>query len=219
MEKRESVATALIEAYNRMLQRFGPRHWWPADSPLEVIVGAILTQNTAWTNVEKAIGNIKSAGALSVKRLLETPPEILSSWIRPSGYFNLKTKRLQAAMRFIEAAYGGDLEKMAREPLPSLRKRLLGVYGIGEETADSILLYALEKPVFVVDAYTRRILSRHDLINPSASYREIQRLFMENLPQDARLFNEYHALIVETGKTCCRKSPRCEACPLQQWNP
>ncbi len=218
MERPESLTNILMSAYNRMLQHFGPRHWWPADSPLEVIVGAILTQNTAWTNVEKAIENIKSAGALSIKKLLETPVECLAAWVRPSGYFNLKARRLQAAIRFIAETYEGDLEKMARVPLSALRKQLLGVYGIGEETADSILLYALGKPVFVVDAYTRRILTRHHLTGQKTTYGEIQQLFMSALPKEVPLFNEYHALIVETGKTFCRRTPLCSDCPLSGWH-
>jgi len=206
-----------MEAYERMLRYFGPRHWWPADSPFEVIVGAVLTQNTAWTNVEKAIDAIKKAGAMSLEKLLEVPEETLSTWIRPAGYFNLKAKRLKAVVRFIHEVYHGDLNVMAKAPLVTLREQLLGVYGIGEETADSILLYAIEKPVFVVDAYTRRILGRHQFIHPKAAYGEIQRLFMESLPTRVSLFNEYHALIVETGKTFCRRRPACESCPLISW--
>ena len=218
MERPEPLTNILMGAYNRMLQHFGPRHWWPADSPLEVIVGAILTQNTAWTNVEKAIENIKSAGALSINKLLGTPVERLAAWIRPSGYFNLKARRLQAAIRFIAETYESDLERMTRASLSTLRKQLLGVYGIGEETADSILLYALGKPVFVVDAYTRRILSRHHLIGQKTTYGEIQQLFIGALPKEVPLFNEYHALIVETGKTFCRRTPLCSDCPLYGWH-
>ena len=206
-----------MEAYERMLRCFGPRNWWPAESPFEVIVGAILTQNTAWTNVEKAISRIKAEGAMSLEGLLEIPEETLAEWIRPSGYFNLKARRLKAVIRFLWEAYHGDLERMAREPLPEMRRQLLEVYGVGEETADSILLYALDKPIFVVDAYTRRILSRHHLIDSKASYGAIQRIFMEALPPEVDLFNEYHALIVETGKTFCRRTPACSVCPLSTW--
>ena len=206
-----------MEAYERMLCCFGPRHWWPAESPFEVIVGAILTQNTAWTNVEKAISRIKAEGAMSLEGLLEIPEETLAEWIRPSGYFNLKARRLKAVIRFLWEAYHGDLERMAREPLSELRRQLLKVYGVGEETADSILLYALEKPVFVVDTYTRRILDRHHLIESKAPYGAIQRIFMEALPPEVDLFNEYHALIVETGKTFCRRTPACSVCPLSTW--
>ena len=207
-----------MRAYQQMFVRFGPRHWWPADTPLEVMVGAVLTQNTAWTNVEKAIENIRAAGALTLEALANISVETLAEWIRPSGYYNLKAKRLKALILFLHDTYGGDLKKMAQTPIPLLRKHLLNVHGIGEETADSILLYALDKPVFVVDAYTRRILSRHRMIEPKATYGEIQRLFMEHLPEDAALFNEYHALIVETGKTFCRKTPRCAGCPLAGLN-
>ncbi len=208
----------LMDAYSRMFDYFGPRHWWPGDSPLEVIIGAILTQNTAWANVEKAIKNIKSARALSIEKLYEIPDETLSEWIRPSGYFNIKTKRLKAMIRFIRDTYHGNLGEMAKTPLPILREQLLGVYGVGNETADSILLYALEKPIFVVDAYTHRIFSRHQVIDAKATYEEIQRLFMKNLPEDSQLYNEYHALIVETGKTFCRRKPRCDQCPLSGFN-
>ncbi len=208
----------LMEAYRCMLARFGPRHWWPADTPFEVMVGAVLTQNTAWTNVEKAIRNIKAAGAFTLEKLNNAPEETLAQWIRPSGYFNLKAKRLKALTRFLSDTYGGNLEKMAEMPCSTLREQLLGVYGIGKETADSILLYALEKPIFVVDAYTRRIFSRHQLIAPDAGYDETQHFFMAHLPYDTQLFNEYHALIVETGKNYCRKKPLCEGCPLSGFN-
>jgi len=213
-----SVKGLLLTAYQRMLEYFGPRNWWPADSPLEVMVGAVLTQNTAWTNVEKAIENIKAAGALSIENLNSVQEKTLAEWIRPSGYYNLKAKRLKALIRFLIEAHGGDLKKMAEISLPVLREQLLHVYGIGEETADSILLYALNKPVFVVDAYTRRIFSRHQIIEQKTSYEEIQRLFMTHLPKDIRLYNEYHALIVETGKTYCRKKPLCHDCPLIDLN-
>lgn len=214
MEGHETIKETLMTAYKQMYQHFGPLHWWPADTPLEVIIGAILTQNTAWTNVEKAIENIKAAGALSIKKLYDTPDESIAEWIRPSGYFNLKARRLKATIRFIVDSYDGSLEKMAGTPLPVLRRQLLGVYGVGEETADSILLYALGKPIFVVDAYTRRIFARHQLIDQKSTYGEIQRLFLDNLPKDADFFNEYHALIVETGKTFCKRKPLCSNCPL-----
>ncbi len=217
MRKSAPVSNLWMEGYSRMFRHFGPRHWWPADSPFEVIVGAVLTQNTAWSNVEKAIENIKAAGALTVGGILNASPETLASWIRPSGYFNIKARRLQAVARFIHETYGGDLKAMRQVPLPELRSQLLRVHGVGEETADSILLYALGKPIFVVDAYTRRILSRHELIHPQRRYDEIQRLFMKNLPRDASLFNEYHALIVETGKVFCRRMPNCKDCPLLGW--
>ncbi len=207
-----------MEAYRRMLARFGPRHWWPAETPFEVMVGAVLTQNTAWTNVEKAIRNIKAAGAFTLEKLNNVPEETLAKWIRPSGYYNLKAKRLKALMRFLADTYGGNLEKMGEMPCSALRNQLLGVYGIGKETADSILLYALGKPIFVVDAYTHRIFSRHQLIAPDAGYDETQHFFMSRLPCDTQLFNEYHALIVETGKTYCKPTPLCETCPLSGFN-
>jgi len=213
-----SIKDLLMTAYRLMLARFGPRDWWPAETPFEVIIGAVLTQNTAWGNVEKAIENIKAAGALSIEKLYKTPDEILAEWIRPSGYYNLKTKRLKALIRFVKDVYGGNLDRMAKTPVKDLREQLLGVYGIGQETADSILLYALNKPVFVVDAYTHRIFSRHHVIEQCASYEEVQRVFTDNLPRDVQLYNEYHALVVETGKTYCKKKPRCLECPLAGFN-
>lgn len=218
MERHDSRKDILMEAYDRMYQHFGSRHWWPAQSTFEVIIGAILTQNTAWANVEKAIENIKAAGGLSIKRLFDIPDETLAGWIRPSGYFNIKTRRLKAIIHFIVERYEGNLEKMASVPLDTLRKELLNIYGIGEETADSILLYAFEKPIFVVDAYTRRIFARHRLVGEKSPYNEIQRFFMGNLPKNVPLFNEYHALIVETGKTFCRRKPLCYSCPLLGFN-
>jgi endonuclease-3 related protein len=213
-----SVKGLLLTAYQRMLEYFGPRNWWPADSPLEVMVGAVLTQNTAWTNVEKAIENIKAAGALSIENLNSVQEKTLAEWIRPSGYYNLKAKRLKALLYFIKVIYRGDLNKMKEAPLETLREQLLKVYGIGNETADSILLYALNKPVFVVDAYTHRIFTRHHIIKENTSYEEVQRFFIVNLPRDIQLYNEYHALIVETGKTFCRKKPLCHDCPLSGLN-
>jgi len=218
MERHDSLKDILLNAYDRMYQHFGSRHWWPANSTLEIIVGAILTQNTAWANVEKAIENIKAAGGLSIKRLSDIPGEILAEWIRPSGYFNIKTRRLKAIIHFIGERYEGNLEKMASVPLDTLRKELLNIYGIGEETADSILLYAFEKPIFVIDAYTRRIFARHRLVGEKSPYNEIQRFFMSNLPKNVPFFNEYHALIVETGKTFCRRKPLCSPCPLLGFN-
>jgi len=208
----------LMTAYRLMLGHFGPRNWWPADTPFEVMIGAVLTQNTAWGNVEKAIENIKSADALSLEKLYDVPDETLAEWIRPSGYYNLKTKRLKALVRFVKDAYGGNLDRMAKVPTKDLREQLLKVYGIGPETADSILLYALNKPVFVVDAYTHRIFSRHRIVEEGASYEEIQRVFTDNLPPETQLYNEYHALIVETGKTYCKRKPRCFDCPLAGFN-
>ncbi|MGE5790354.1 MAG: endonuclease III domain-containing protein [Syntrophaceae bacterium] len=194
---------------------FGDLHWWPGETPFEVAVGAILTQNTNWANVEKAIGRLKAQGVLDPGALRGLDDETLADLIRPSGYFRVKAKRLKAFLDVLCGDFGGDLEQMLSGDLLQARQRLLGISGIGEETADSILLYAGGRPVFVIDAYTRRILARHGVIDGKPAYGELQRLFMTCLPRDAGLYNQYHALIVETGKRYCRKEPRCEACPLR----
>ena len=194
---------------------FGDLHWWPGETPFEVTVGAILTQNTNWANVEKAIGRLKAEGVLEPGALRGLDDETLADLIRPSGYFRVKAKRLKAFLDVLCGDFGGDLEQMLSGDLRQARQRLLGISGIGEETADSILLYAGGRPVFVIDAYTRRILARHGIIDGKPAYGELQRLFMACLPRDAGLYNQYHALIVETGKRYCRKEPRCEACPLR----
>jgi len=193
---------------------FGDLHWWPGETPFEVAVGAILTQNTNWVNVQRAIGRLKAEGVLDSWALHGLDDETLANLIRPSGYFRVKTKRLKAFLEVLCGGFGGDLEQMLSGDLGQARQRLLGISGIGEETADSILLYAGKRPVFVIDAYTRRILSRHGIIEGKPTYEELQRLFMTTLPLDADLYNQYHALIVETGKRYCRKEPRCGACPL-----
>lgn len=208
------AAEWLISAYALLNDSFGNLHWWPGESPFEIIVGAILTQNTAWQNVEKAIQSLKDKEMLFLRVMLEADHDILAEAIRPSGYYNVKAKRLKAFLRFIQDNYAGDLSLMFAEELQRLRDQFLGVTGIGEETADSILLYAGQKPIFVVDAYTRRILSRHGLIAGSESYSVIQNLFMKTFPDDIGLYNQYHALMVETGKTYCQKRPRCSACPI-----
>ena len=200
--------------YQILDDHFGNLHWWPGDSPLEVIVGAILTQNTAWKNVETAIAALRRHALLSVTALMDIPERELAGMIRPSGYYNVKSRRLKAFLAFLRDEFRGSLDVMFSEDVPMLRQKLLGIKGIGAETADSILLYAGGKPVFVVDAYTRRILSRHGIVATRSSYGEIQRLFMDRLPADAALFNQYHALIVYTGKNYCRKQPRCQECPL-----
>jgi endonuclease-3 related protein len=206
---------SLMKIYETLNNRFGDLCWWPGETPFEIAVGAILTQNTNWKNVERAIENLKKRDLLSPAGLLEAADKTIEDLIRPSGYYRVKTKRLNNFIRFLYAEYGGDLDKMFDEELWPLRGKLLGVKGIGEETADSILLYAGEKPVFVVDAYTRRILSRHRFIDEDARYGDIQSLFMDHLPCDAPLFNQYHALFVNAGKRFCRKKPLCEECPLK----
>jgi endonuclease-3 related protein len=204
----------LLGIFDLLSRRYGPRHWWPAETPFEVCVGAILTQNTNWGNVEKAIANLKREGLLTPAALHAVPVAHLAALIRPSGCFNIKGKRLKAFVDWLYAGYGGDLEGMFAGDWRALRKDLLRVAGIGPETADSILLYAGGKPTFVVDAYTRRLFAGLGLIRAEAAYEEVRRLFMENLPAEAPLFNEYHALIVEHCKEHCRKRPRCGGCDL-----
>ena len=205
----------LRQIYDRLLTAFGPQHWWPGDTPFEVMVGAILTQNTNWGNVEKALANMKAARVLSPRALRDIPIPTLAELIRPSGYYNMKAVRLKNYMDFLFGVYRGSIPRMARTETAALREQILAIKGIGPETADSILLYALDKPVFVVDAYTVRFLYRHGLIGPEADYHQVQELFMSSLPLDRPLFNEYHALIVRLGKDFCRPTPRCETCPLR----
>jgi endonuclease-3 related protein len=206
----------LFTIYDTLLNFFGKQGWWPADTPFEVIVGAVLTQNTAWRNVERAIVNLKEEGVLTPQGLRRIDEARLAGLIRPTGYYNIKAKRLKDLIEFLDRRYGGDLMKMFSEPLLSLRTEILTVKGIGPETADSILLYAGGKPIFVVDAYTRRILSRHGMITDSASYGDIQDLFMRSLPQDVSLYQEYHALFVQLAKTYCKTNPHCAECPLEE---
>lgn len=208
-------ANNLIGIYNKLYSFYGQQYWWPGDTPFEIAVGAILTQNTNWSNVEKAIKNLKDAKVLSAKALHELPIQKLASLIRPAGYFNIKAKRLKSFIDFLIENYNGSMKKIKKEDVYPIRKTLLDVHGIGPETADSILLYALDKPVFVVDAYTKRVLSRHGIIDYDASYDEYQTLFHEELDEDIQLFNEYHALFVRVGKECCKPKPQCENCPLK----
>jgi len=205
----------LIDIYKKLYHTFGPQHWWPGDSPFEIAVGAILTQNTNWANVEKAIGNLKKKAALNAGSIHEIKAESLASLIRPAGYFNIKSRRLKAFMHFLMNDYHGSMKKMKKEELEFLRTKLLNIHGIGPETADSILLYGLDKPVFVIDAYTKRALSRHSIVKHDDSYKSIQDLFHSELKRDSVLFNEYHALFVRLGKIYCRKKPMCKGCPLE----
>ncbi|MBI5847612.1 MAG: endonuclease III domain-containing protein [Nitrospirae bacterium] len=201
--------------YQRLFAAFGPQHWWPANSPFEVAIGAILTQNTNWSNVEKAIANLKREKAISAKSLHRMQASDLATLIRPAGYFNVKAARLKNFIDFLHAEYQGSMSRMAKESLPAVREKLLSVRGIGPETADSIILYALEKPVFVIDAYTKRILSRHAIIERAESYETYQKLFHSTLRSDVLLFNEYHALIVRLAKDFCKTKPICRGCPLE----
>lgn len=210
------MASGLSSIYKKLYLRFGPQHWWPGESPFEVVVGAILTQNTSWHNVEKAINNLKQAGALSPRELYRISRRRLASLIRPAGYFNLKAKRLKSFLDVLCGSYKGDLKQMFRTDTLRLRQTLLGINGIGPETADSILLYAAARPVFVVDAYTRRIFLRHGLVKESDSYGQIQDLFISRLKRNSGVFNEYHALLVRLGKEVCTKNnPKCGTCPLK----
>jgi len=207
----------LMKIYSKLCQAYGPRHWWPGETPFEVMAGAILTQNTSWRNVEKAIQKLKGEGVLNPQRIHHLKKSQLAPLIKSSGYYRIKTDRLKSFVDFFFEEYDGKVKKMGREKLGALREKLLRVKGIGPETADSILLYGLRKPIFVVDAYTKRILLRHGLIPEKVSYEEVQKLFMDHLPSDEKLFNEYHALLVHLGKTVCKKMPRCELCPIKDF--
>ena len=208
---------ALRSIYSKLYSYFGAQYWWPAKSRFEVIVGAILTQNTNWQNVEKAINNLKKAKALDAGKLHRMPKEKIARLIRPSGFFNIKSGRLKEFLRFFFENYSGDIQRLIKQDKQILRKQLLLVKGIGPETADSILLYALDKPVFVVDAYTRRVLARHKIIGEGAAYDELQNLFSKNLKNEVKLFNEYHALIVRLAKVYCLKNnPKCDVCPIKK---
>ena len=204
----------LLGFYDRLFEFFGPQEWWPAHSRFEVIIGAILTQNTAWKNVEKAINNLRSAGVLNYRKLKELSQRRLASLIKPAGYYNVKAERLKSFINFLSSEYQGNLSRMLEEKTPVLRQRLLEVRGIGKETADSIILYAAGKPVMVIDAYTKRIFLRHGLISENSSYDYIQKLFMDNLPGGSLFYNEFHALIVRLVKEYCLKKPRCNTCPI-----
>jgi endonuclease-3 related protein len=208
----------LDEYYNSLFTAFGPQHWWPAETQFEVIVGAILTQNTAWTNVKRALENLRTAGLLSFTALERVPLRRLEHLVRSSGYFRQKARKLKAFCAFLRAEYRGSLKKMFDTPTTVLREKLLGVYGIGPETADSILLYAGEHPVFVVDAYAKRILTRHGWIKKETKYDETRWMFERQSPGDTKRFNEFHALIVQTGKNyCLTRDPLCGKCPLGRY--
>jgi endonuclease-3 related protein len=210
----KSTNHQLRKIYERLIFRYGPQHWWPADSPFEVIIGAILTQSAAWKNVEKAINNLKSADLLTAKNIHYIPLEDLAQVIRPSGYYNAKAKKLKAFVSWLDENYDNDLDVLFKNDINTLREQLLSIHGIGEETADSIILYAAGKPSFVIDAYTKRIIGRIGLLPIDASYNTFQRLFI-NLKPDVYIFNEYHALLVCLGKLICRKVPLCAECCLQ----
>jgi len=205
----------LLKIYNSLYNYFGPLNWWPGDTPFEIMVGAILTQNTSWSNVEKAINNLKKENLLEPRKLYRINQEELSQLIKPSGYYNIKARRLKNFVNIFVNGFEGSAEKMFSGDDRELRKKLLNVNGIGPETADSILLYGGKKPFFVVDAYTKRIFSRHKLISKDSTYYQIQEFFIKNLDRDVKLFNEFHAQIVMLGKTICTsKNPDCVKCPI-----
>lgn len=212
----QGIGGRLLAIYRALFIEYGPQHWWPAREPFEVIVGAILTQNTAWTNVEKAIESLRAADKLSPAALRHLPEAELAGLIHSCGYFNVKARRLKAFMEWLGAECGDDLNKLFSEGITLLREKLLGIYGIGEETADSIILYAGNLPTFVIDAYTRRVFSRIGLTPEHHSYKDYRDFFMKNLPQDVPLFNEYHALLVRLGKEVCQKQPHCGLCCLNR---
>jgi len=208
------ISKALMKIYQRLYGHFGPRHWWPADGPFEMIVGAILTQNVTWRSVTSAIDNLKAAGLLSLDSLLAVPEEELSPLLRPTRYHIQKARKLQSFCRVVAAEHGGDLGAFLAQDAMGLRRRLLDIYGIGPETADAIVLYAAGKPIFVIDAYTHRIFHRLGYFPERISYREMQSFFMGTLPPDTNLYNEYHALIDALGHHICTARPHCGACPL-----
>lgn len=210
----QTVSQLLPDIYHRLMARYGPQHWWPAEEPFEVIVGAILTQSAAWRNVERAIANLKAAKALSPQALRRLSLSEVAALIHSSGYYNAKALKLKSLASWLEKYYDDNLNKLFTGDIDRLRQQLLSIHGIGQETADSIILYAAHKPVFVIDAYTRRIINRIGPAPDSNNYVAYQALFMDNLPGDAGLFNEYHALLVCLAKDVCRSRPLCQQCCL-----
>ncbi|MCL4542900.1 MAG: hypothetical protein M1458_04035 [Deltaproteobacteria bacterium] len=217
----EYKSDVLLTIYNILLDKFGQMNWWPAKSDFEVIIGAILTQNTSWKNAEKALNNLNTHNLLSFKAIYEIDLDLLKLYIKPSGYYNQKAIKIKEFINFAKREYNFSLELMKKEDAFAMREKLLGIFGIGKETADSILLYAFKKPVFVIDAYTRRILERHNIIKGALKekYEKLQRLFMANIMPDeanVKVYNEYHALIVMAGKMFCKRTPLCGDCPLKE---
>jgi len=205
----------LNQIYRLLLERFGPQKWWPGETKFEVIVGAILTQNTNWNNVEKAIDNLRADNLLHPGKLHQLPQPRLAELIRPAGYYKVKAKRLKNFLDWLFDSYDGNIDNLRDLDTDLFKDELLAVKGIGPETADSILLYAFDRCVFVVDTYTARLAVRHQLIEPDIDYHQLQYLFESNLPQDIAMFNEFHALLVKVGKEFCRPKPRCSGCPLR----
>lgn len=217
MVQEMNKAKTIFKIYQKMFDALGPQQWWPGETPFEIIIGAILTQNTNWSNVEKAIRNLRTAGKLSPEGIHELSVTELAQLIRPSGFFNVKARRVKTFINWLFSRYGGNLSGMFNQDLQILRDELLSVKGIGPETADSILLYAGNLPTFVVDAYTHRIFSRHGFVSEESTYDEMKSFFEENLPKDVKLYNEYHALLVNIGKMFCRPKKACEQCPLKDF--
>jgi endonuclease-3 related protein len=217
MKHDTNLKKLLPDYYCKLVEHFGPRNWWPAETPFEVCIGAVLTQNTAWKNVEKAIDNLKTASLLDPLRLHKTTYEDLAQIIRPAGYYNVKAKRVRNFVDLLVQKYQADILLLFSLSKEELREELLSVSGIGKETADSIILYAAQKPIFVVDAYTKRVLWRHNLVEEHADYDTIQDLFHDNLPHDMGLFNDFHAQIVAVGHHYCKKKPLCGNCPLARF--
>lgn len=212
--------TLFLNMASAMLDALGPSRWWPAETPFEVAVGAVLTQNTNWANVERAIANLKAGGAFDAKSLAALSDEALAERIRPAGYFRLKARRLKNLLTMLVRDCDGDITALGGQDMATVREKLLAVSGVGPETADSILLYALDYPSFVVDAYTARICHRHGLTPEDAGYEELREFFMEGLPEDVALYNEFHALLVRVGNAWCRpRAPKCGECPLERFLP
>ena len=207
----------LMSFYEALLARFGAQNWWPGETRFEIMVGAVLTQNTSWANVEKALGNLKAANMLEPQAIYNAGQEELARTIRPAGYMNVKARRLKNLVSWFCEAQGADFERLAGQAVSDLREALLSINGIGRETADAIILYALQRPTFVVDAYTHRLLVRHLCISPEADYEEMKDYFERNLPTEVELYNEFHALIVRVGKEYCKPVARCNGCPLERF--
>jgi len=217
METSEENRNLFLRVYDRLYAHYGPQNWWPGESNLEIMVGAVLTQNTNWTNVEKAIANLKDSDQLSFSCLYRMPIEEFAEYIRPAGYYNIKARRLKNLFQMIEDEYEGEITFLFADSLDESRENLLRVKGVGPETADAILLYAAKKPIFVIDTYTHRVFSRHGIVEEDTDYYSLQQEFMDSLPEDVPFFNEYHALIVAVAKEFCKKKkPRCSNCPLQR---
>ena len=216
MKKIQLIREELLDIYQRLLEHFGPRHWWPADTPLEMIFGAFLTQNVSWKGASQAIANLKAQNLLALQAVLAVSHEELANLLRPARYYNQKAQRLKAFCEVIVKEYQGSLQRFLEEETASLRQRLLQIKGVGQETADAIILYAAQKPIFVIDVYTRRIFERLGYFKEPVSYRAMQEFFMNHLPLDTALFNEYHAQIDALGHhLCLKRKPLCQECPLR----